>query len=77
MSNGDFRITEEQFKNMKPEDRDWMLFNTFNVYRDACEQRFRNIEKKQKVESVLRIGVSAISGFVGGFTAMIMKFLGK
>jgi len=69
MSNGEYEITEETFKAMKVEERQWMMFTTFNKYRDHTNKRIVKLEKRKKVDTA----VAGIGGFVGGIVAVIMK----
>ena len=69
MANGKYEITEEIFKSMKPADREWIMFTTFNEQRVTCNRRFQKIEKRKFINTA----ASSAGGFLGGIIAVIGK----
>ena len=71
MSDGEFQIDEETFKGMPAEDQNWIMFKTFNQHRVDCHKRFLKLEKSKRIDKGIAIG----SGFAGGLTAWIGKWI--
>lgn len=69
--NGDYKVDENTFKSLDHASQNWMLFSTFNEYRDACELRFKKLEKRKLFDTT----VSGGSGLVGGFLAVLASKL--
>ena len=73
MANGEYEIDEATFKKWPEEDRSWVMFKTFNKYRDDTDTRLDSLEKRKK----LNTAVAATSGFGGGFLAVFLKSIFK
>ena len=73
MANGEYEIDEATFKGWSEENRSWVMFKTFNKYRDDTDIRLKNLEKRKK----LNTAVAATSGFGGGFLAVFLKSIFK
>jgi len=69
--NGEYRIDEQTYKAMDHASQNWMLFQTFNSYRDECDGRFRKLENRKRIDTALSSG----SGLLGGFLAIIASKL--
>lgn len=73
MANGSYEINEKTYKNMEADDRDWILYETFNAYRIDTEKRLCKLEKRRLVHA----GASFLGGILGGFAAIITKALAE
>ena len=71
--NGKYEIDKETYKNMPPEDQNWILFKTLNVYRERTDQKIEQIQKKMSLWKKASAGTGAVTGLVGGFLAVIFK----
>lgn len=76
--NGKYDVDEETFRSLPHDQQNWLLFSTFNTYRSDTEQiteefkcRVEALEKKRKYDS----GLSAAWGMVGGFMAVLVRYL--
>ncbi len=60
--NGNIEITEEVFKRMPPEDRDWLVFRSLN-------KRITVLEKRKNFDTSL----SGLMGLIGGGFVWFIK----
>ena len=65
--NGDYKIDKDTFMAMDQGKQLWMMFKTFNAYRDESETRFGKLEKRKRFDTA----VSGGSGLIGGFMAVL------
>lgn len=75
MSNGE-HYTEEAFKQMSPETRDYLIYGKILNMEADCEKRFGTVcGRVDKLESRKKIdtGIGAGSGFIGGVIATFAK----
>ena len=73
MANGEYEIDEATFKSWPTEQQNWVMFTTFNKYRDNTDIRLKSLENRKK----LNTAVAATSGFGGGFLAVFLKSIFK
>lgn len=70
MSNGFLIVDEKDWKEMAPERRDWLIFNTLK----SMDERLKKLEKRPMVDKIC----ATIGGTIGGFIAALgLKVLGK
>ena len=68
MNNGEnYKVTIETFKGMKPEDRDWIIYDTLGSH----TVRINKLEKSQKTNTI----ASGIGGVFGGVLIWAVNLL--
>ena len=76
--NGSYDVDEETFRSLPHDQQNWLLFSTFNSYRSDAEQVKKQFEcriEKKKKKRRYDSGLSAAWGVVGGFLAVIIRYL--
>jgi len=72
--NGEVSIDKETFLKMTADGQNWMLFKTIQSNRKTVNDRIDGVDSeisKLKRKKKFDTGISAITGFVGGFAAHI------
>ncbi len=68
--NGKYEIDEQTYRDMPVDKQNWMMFQTFNGYRDVTDKRICKLEKRKKIDT----GVAATTGVLGGALALMAKW---
>lgn len=71
--NGKFEIDKDTYKKMDASDQNWILFETFNGYREETDEKIECLQKKVSLWKKVDLSMSAVTGIVGGFLAVIFK----
>lgn len=61
--NGEYEIDEKTFRDMPIDKQNWIMFKTFNSYRDTTDARLKKLESRKHINGILGGAGSAVLVF--------------